>query len=78
MDPADVVRHEEYKAGPVGVDIGSYKTVLSCFHRNGPEVVPAGDKDGDNIKTIVAYTDYERKIGYQALQLQIPNLSRTM
>ena len=34
------------KTGPVGIDIGSYKTVMSCFDRTGPEVIPSelGDK----------------------------------
>ena len=34
------------KLGPVGVDIGSFKTVMACFDKTGPEVVPTevGDK----------------------------------
>ena len=34
------------KMGPVGVDIGSFKTVIACFDKTGPEVVPTemGDK----------------------------------
>lgn len=46
----------------IGVDPGSYKTVLACVKQKGIEIV-LSDTTGKSTPTLVAYTDSERLIG---------------
>ena len=49
----------------LGVDIGSYKTLLAQFKHQGVEVV-LSESSSKTIPTVVAYTDQERLFGDQA------------
>ena len=50
----------------IGIDAGSYKTVLACVKQRGIEIV-LSETSGRTTPTIAAYTASERLIGDSAV-----------
>ena len=50
----------------LGIDCGSYKTVLACIKKQGIEIV-LSETSGKWTPTIVAFTESERLIGDSAV-----------
>jgi molecular chaperone DnaK (HSP70) len=53
-------------ADAIGMDVGSYKTVLACVKARGIEIV-ISETSAKWTPTIAAYTDQERLIGDAAI-----------
>ena len=53
-------------ADAIGIDCGSYKTVLGCVKQRGIEIV-LSDSSGKTSPTIAAFTAEERLIGDAAV-----------
>lgn len=64
-------------ADAIGIDAGTYKTVLACVKQRGIEIV-LSESSGKWTPTIVAYTDSERIIGDAAVQQMKKNFKNTL
>jgi len=61
----------------IGIDAGSYKTVLACVKQRGIEIV-LSETSEKVTPTIAAYTDSERVIGAAAVNQQKRNFKNTV
>ena len=61
----------------LGIDCGSYKTVLACTKQNGIEIV-LSDSSNKWTPSIVAYTDQERLIGDSAVNQMKKNFKNSI
>jgi len=61
----------------IGIDAGSYKTVLACVKQRGIEIV-LSETSGKWTPTIAGYTDQERLIGDAAVNQMKKNFKNTM
>lgn len=61
----------------IGIDAGSYKTVLACVKQRGIEIV-LSDTSNKWTPTIAAYTDQERLIGDAAVNQMKKNFKNTL
>lgn len=65
------------KGDALGIDPGSYKTVLACVKSKGIEIV-LSESSGKSTPTLVAYTDQERQIGDSAANQMKKNFKNTL
>lgn len=61
----------------LGIDAGSYKTVLACVKQRGIEIV-LSETSGKSTPTIAGYTDAERLIGDSAVNQMKRNFKNTL
>jgi molecular chaperone DnaK (HSP70) len=61
----------------IGIDSGSYKTVLACIKQKGIEIV-LSETSGKWTPTLVAFTDQERLIGDSAGNQMKKNYKNTV
>ena len=61
----------------IGIDAGSYKTVLACIKQKGIEIV-LSETSGKSTPTIAAFTDAERLIGDSAVNQMKKNYKNTL
>jgi len=61
----------------LGIDPGSYKSVLACVKQNGVEIV-LSESSGKSVPTLVAFTDQERMIGDLASNQIRKNFKNTL
>lgn len=61
----------------IGIDAGSYKTVLACVKQRGIEIV-LSESSGKWTPTIAGYSDQERIIGDAAVNQMKKNFKNTM
>jgi molecular chaperone DnaK (HSP70) len=61
----------------IGIDVGTYKTVLACVKQRGIEIV-LSDSSNKMTPTIAAYTDQERLIGDSAVNQMKKNFKNTL
>ena len=60
----------------IGIDAGSYKTVLACVKKGGIEIV-LSETSSRWTPTIAAYTDAERVVGDAAINQMKKNFKNT-
>ena len=60
----------------IGIDAGSYKTVLACVKQWGIEIV-LSETSEKVTPTVAGYTDGERVIGASAVNQQKRNIKNT-
>lgn len=60
----------------IGIDAGSYKTVLACVKQRGIEIV-LSETSSKWTPTIAAYTDQERVVGDAAINQMKKNFKNT-
>ena len=61
----------------IGIDCGSYKTVLGCVKQRGIEIV-LSETSSKSTPTIAAYTNQERLIGDAAVNQAKKNFKNTL
>jgi molecular chaperone DnaK (HSP70) len=61
----------------IGIDAGSYKTVLACVKQRGIEIV-LSETSNKMTPTIAGYTEQERLIGDAAVNQMKKNFKNTM
>jgi len=61
----------------IGIDVGSYKTVLACVKQRGIEIV-LSETSEKVTPTVAAYTEQERVIGASAVNQQKRNFKNTV
>ena len=61
----------------IGIDAGSYKTVLACVKQRGIEIV-LSETSSKWTPTVAGYTDQERIIGDAAMNQMKKNFKNTM
>jgi molecular chaperone DnaK (HSP70) len=64
-------------ADAIGIDVGSYKTVLACVKQRGIEIV-LSETSSKWTPTVAAYTDQERLIGDSAINQMKKNFKNSL